>query len=179
MKFSREWAMPSPNTFSIPPIRRFVQRWLDGRTHIVDPFARDSRYATVTNDISTKTSATFHMRATDFLEKMVNDGERFDAILFDPPYSPRQISECYQSEGLKVTQTDTQLSAMTKVCRSRFSELASDGCVCLTFGWQSVSIGEGWNMEEILLVPHGGAHNDTICTAQVYRPQPRLDLTSK
>lgn len=171
--------MPNPNTFSILPIQRFVKRWLYGRTRIVDPFARDSKYATITNDISTKTSATYHMRATDFIDEMVKNGERFDAILFDPPYSPRQISECYQSEGLKVTQTDTQLSAMTKNCRKKFTELAVDGCVCLTFGWQTVSIGEGWKMEEILLVPHGGAHNDTICTAQIYRPQPSLDIEFK
>ena len=38
--------------------------------------------------------------------------------------------------------------------------------VCITFGWNSGGIGKGMGMdiEEILLVAHGGWHNDTICT---------------
>lgn len=29
-------------------------------------------------------------------------------MLFDPPYSPKQIKECYEGVGLKVTQAMTQ-----------------------------------------------------------------------
>ncbi len=39
----------------------------------------------------------------------------------------------------------------------------------LCFGWNSGGIGinNGFNLKEILLVPHGGNHNDTICTVEV------------
>jgi hypothetical protein len=38
--------------------------------------------------------------------------------------------------------------------------------LCLTFGWNSGGIGKkyGMEIEEILLVAHGGWHNDTIVT---------------
>ena len=172
--FTRIWAMPNAETFSVKPIGEFVRRHLEGRRAVLDPFARNTRFGTCTNDISTDTTAQFHMKAVDFLDMLVSEGRKFDAILFDPPYSPRQISECYQKQGLKVAQTDTQLSAMTKQCRLRFSRLAVHGCVCLTFGWQTVSVGPHWRMAEILIVPHGGAHNDTLCTAQIYEPENTL-----
>lgn len=36
----------------------------------------------------------------------------------------------------------------------------------LSFGWNSAGMGlEGFRRLEILLVAHGGAHNDTICVA--------------
>lgn len=39
----------------------------------------------------------------------------------------------------------------------------------ITFGWNSGGIGYkyGFEIERILLVPHGGWHNDTICTVEV------------
>jgi hypothetical protein len=45
------------------------------------------------------------------------------------------------------------------------------GTIALSFGWSSVGFGKnrGWRMIEILLVCHGGAHNDTICVAEVKR----------
>ena len=38
----------------------------------------------------------------------------------------------------------------------------------LSFGWNSGGIGKslGFEIIEILLVAHGGAHNDTICTVE-------------
>ena len=39
----------------------------------------------------------------------------------------------------------------------------------ITFGWNSGGIGKKYGFEiiRILLVPHGGWHNDTICTVEV------------
>jgi len=41
-------------------------------------------------------------------------------------------------------------------------------CHVLSFGWNSVGMGitRGYEIVEILLVCHGGAHNDTICIAE-------------
>ena len=46
--------------------------------------------------------------------------------------------------------------------------LKPDG-IALSFGWQSAGFGRDWDTLEILLVQHGGAHNDTICVAQKRR----------
>ena len=42
-----------------------------------------------------------------------------------------------------------------------------DGIV-ISFGWNTIGMGLklGFRIEEILLVCHGGAHNDTICTVE-------------
>jgi hypothetical protein len=42
------------------------------------------------------------------------------------------------------------------------------GGIVLSFGWNTNGIGlaRGFNIEEILLVAHGGAKNDTICTVE-------------
>lgn len=51
MKFSRQWHMPNPDTFSIKPIADLLNRWLVECEVIVDPFARNSKFATHTNDL--------------------------------------------------------------------------------------------------------------------------------
>ena len=163
MKFSRIWAMPNPNTFTIPPIRDFVARHLHGVS--VDPFARDCAVAKHTNDLNPATSAKHHMQAVDFLKMLKETGVKADTVLFDPPYSPRQISECYRAANLTVGMTDTQSSVLYKKARAAIRDICAPGATVLQFGWNSCGMGEGWEMEEILLVSHGGAHNDTICTA--------------
>ena len=39
----------------------------------------------------------------------------------------------------------------------------------ITFGWNSGGIGKkyGFEIKKILLVAHGGWHNDTICTLEI------------
>jgi hypothetical protein len=51
----REWAMPSHETFDIPPIAAFVQKYLRESQVSVDPFARNRRWATYTNDLDPNT----------------------------------------------------------------------------------------------------------------------------
>src|ERR1039458_6585876 len=95
MKITRERDMPNADTFSIPTIGAFVKRYLLKSKCSVDPFARNKRWATHTNDLNPETEAEHHMEAGEFLHKLVADGVKADLVLFDPPYSPRQIMECY------------------------------------------------------------------------------------
>jgi hypothetical protein len=91
-----------------------------------------------------------------------------DLALFDPPYSPRQISEHYRAAGLEVNQQDTQSAALYKRVRDALDPLIAPGGICLSFGWSSNGMGKGrgYVIEEVLLVAHGGAHHDTICIAE-------------
>jgi hypothetical protein len=170
MLFTRTFAMPNAETFSIKPIGDFVRRYLathgDGLT--VDPFARNKDWCTWRNDLDPNTSAEYHMDAAAFLALLHAEGHRVNVALFDPPYSPRQISECYRGFGREVTAKDTQNSALYKRVRDALEPLVSQGGYVLSFGWNSTGMGKGrgYVLEELLLVPHGAAHNDTICIAE-------------
>ena len=160
--------MPSRDTFSIPPIANFVERWIAGRKYTIDPFARNSNYASFSNDLNPDTTATHHMDARDFLAMLIQAHVRAGLVILDMPYSPRQISDCYRAMGKSVGQIDTQNASLYKEVRDAVDRLLGPGGIVLSFGWSSVGMGKGrgYNIKEILLVCHGGAHNDTICMAE-------------
>lgn len=161
--------MPSPNTFEIKPIAAFIDRYISTTTKSADPFARNSRLANYTNDINPTTGAKHHLDAEDFLLLLKSKQVRIDVGLFDPPYSPRQISECYKSIGMNVTANDTQNARLYKRVRDAMDCLIKPRGIALSFGWNSAGFGKtrGYQIVEILLVAHGGAHNDTICVAEM------------
>jgi hypothetical protein len=164
--FKRVWAMPSPDTFSVPPMGDMVARYLRESRVSVDPFARNKRWAKYTNDINPNTLAEYHMEARDFMRLLISKGVIADLVIFDPPYSPRQVSEVYSEIGLTATMIDTQTAKMKKECRDLIRKLSAPGTITLSFGWNSVGMGKGWEMLETMLVCHGGDHNDTICLAE-------------
>jgi len=168
MKFARTWAMPNSKTFDIKPIALFVQSYLKDSKVSVDPFSGNKRLATYTNDLNPNTIAEEHTDALSFLNALADKGVKADLIILDPPYSARQISECYSSFGLKTSMQDTQIGHMFKQVRDAANRIASDNAVVLSFGWNTVGMGinRGYAQIEIMLCAHGGAHNDTICLAE-------------
>ena len=164
MKFERKWAMPSADTFSIKPIGEFVKRYMTNRRISVDPFARNCNWARCTNDLNAETLAQRFLRDFTFADRQ----GIVDLLLFDPPYSPRQISECYKSVGREVGIKGTQNAALYKRCRDAAIPILAANAVVLSFGWNSTGMGKerGFEIIEILLVCHGGGHNDTICLAE-------------
>ncbi len=169
---SRVWAMPSADTFSVPPIGDFVRKYLDDAIESCDPFARNKRWATHTNDLNPKTEAEHHMDAEDFLRLLVTRGVKCDVAIMDPPYSPRQISECYKEAGLTVGMKETQNAALYARVKAALMEVLTDDAVVLSFGWNSAGMGlkHGFEIVEVLMVCHGAAHNDTICLAERRKP---------
>ena len=163
IKFSRQWAMPSKNTFSIKPIKELILRYANGV--IVDPFANNSKIGTITNDLNPEFDTDYHMDATDFLKMLETDS--VDTILYDPPYSTRQVSECYKSLGRTVNMQTTQNSYWVRQ-KQEIARIVKQGGIAITCCWNSGGIGKnlGFEIEEILLVPHGGWHNDTIVTVE-------------
>lgn len=160
--------MPNSDTFSVPPIGEMVQRYLKSSKMSCDPFARNKRWATHTNDLNPKTEAEHHMDAEDFLRMLAEKSVRCDLAILDPPYSPRQISECYQAAGIKCGMKETQNAALYSRVKNALAEVLTDNAVVLSFGWNSAGMGHKYGFEqiELLLVCHGGAHNDTICLAE-------------
>lgn len=118
------------------------------------------------------------MDAREFLAILAAQGIQADLVLLDPPYSPRQISECYRHFGKKATAEDTQNGRLITDCRKLIAKICAPGAVVLSFGWNSAGMGKPWEMEEILIVAHGGAHNDTICVAdRLPESAPELTFT--
>lgn len=161
----RQWAMPNKNTFDIKPIKELIQSELTNGTWI-DPFANRNKLATVTNDLNPVFDTDYHMDALDFLK--IFDDSSVDGVLYDPPYSPRQVTECYQGVGMNVTSETTRASFWGNQ-KKEISRIVKPGGKVITFGWNSGGIGRkyGFEITRILLIPHGGWHNDTICTVEV------------
>lgn len=167
MQIRREWAMPNHNTFSIKPIKELILKYIDGQW--IDPFSRNSpqgvREYCITNDLNPEFEADYHLESLEFLRLF--EPVSFDGLLFDPPYSPRQISECYKGIGRHVHMTDTQ-SSFYGDRKMQAANLIKVGGISISFGWNSGGMGKknGFEIVEILLVAHGGAHNDTIATVE-------------
>jgi hypothetical protein len=164
MTIRRVWQMPNSDTFAIPAIGALVSKYLHGVS--VDPFARNTLLATHTNDLNPNTTAKHHMQACDFLNMLADKGIIADVVIFDPPYSPRQILECYASAGLTADMQSTQNAKLYSDCRTAIRRICKVGTAVLSFGWNSSGMGPGFSMLELLLVCHGSAHNDTICLVE-------------
>lgn len=165
VRIERVWAMPNKNTFEVKPIHNLiVEEMTDGIW--IDPFANRNKLATVTNDLSDEYDTDYHLDALDFM-KMFEDAS-VDGVLYDPPYSPRQVSECYNNVGFNVT-WDTTKASFWGNHKREISRIVKIGGKVITFGWNSGGIGYkyGFEITRILMVPHGGWHNDTICTVEV------------
>lgn len=164
MVINRVWCMPNSRTFSIKPINELIHRYLNGGV-VVDPFANDSKFGTITNDIDPSYDTTFHLEATEFLKQL--DSECADVVLYDPPYSPRQVSECYKKFNMTVDMKTTQASYWSSQ-KKEIARILKLGGICITCAWNSNGIGKQYGFEiiEVLMVAHGGWHNDTIVTVE-------------
>jgi hypothetical protein len=160
--------MPTADTFDCPPIGGFVKRYLREADVSVDPFARNKRWATYTNDLNTETAAEYHLDVLDFLQMLRARDLRADLGIFDPPYSRQQVKEHYLQNGLDFGAKDTQRMTGWKAERDILDAILGPGAYVLTFGWNSQGMGteRGYKLEEIVLVCHGAGHNDTICIAE-------------
>lgn len=166
IRIERIWSMPNKNTFEIPPIKALLEEEVDLNKYWIDPFANRNKIASVTNDLNLEYDTDYHLDALDFL-KLFEDAS-VDGVLYDPPYSSRQVSECYNDVGYTVT-WDTTKASFWGNHKREISRIVKIGGKVITFGWNSGGIGYkyGFEIERILLVPHGGWHNDTICTVEV------------
>lgn len=173
MIIERAWSMPNSNTFTIKPIKELIKSELVEGV-IIDPFANEAsirevmtdKQQYITNDLNTDYDTDYHMDALDFL-KLFEDNS-VDMVLYDPPYSPRQVSEVYKSLGKTVNMQTTQASYWSNQ-KKEIARIVKPNGKVITFGWNSNGIGKtrGFEIKRILLVAHGGWHNDTICTVEI------------
>lgn len=168
MRINRIWSMPNSLTFQIKPIKELLDKYIGEGELWIDAFANNSKRAKITNDLNPEYSTNYHLDALDFFKLFAD--ESVDGVLYDPPYSLRQVSECYKGIGREVTMETTQSSWRSKHL-IEISRILKKGGKCISFGWNSAGVGKknGCEIVEILLVPHGGSKNDTICVVDIKR----------
>ena len=171
IKFERVWANPNAWTFQIEPIKQLLDRYVFNGKGWIEPFAGNSNYSEFRNDINPERKQPYCMDAIDFCNSLKDE---YSGIIFDPPYSYRQVSEHYKEVGKKATQLDTSSNFYSRVMNSICDKIKIDG-YAISMGWNSNGFGKnrGFKIVEILLVAHGGHHNDTIVVVEkkTYREQ--------
>jgi hypothetical protein len=162
--YSREWAMPNKWTFIIPPIASLLAKYVGNGQGWIDPFAGQHSPAEITNDLNPTAKTMYHLEAREFCKQLK---DKYNGCLFDPPYSPRQIKEVYNSIGKANSFENTQASFWSVPKDIIAPKIKQKGLV-ICCGWSSGGFGKtrGFELIEVLLVPHGGAHNDTIVTVE-------------
>ena len=163
IKISRVWSMPSHHTFTIKPIAELLKRYNVGKGW-VDPFAGWNSMAEFTNDLNPKAPTTHHAEAEKFTKSF---GEGKYQALFDPPYSLRQIIECYEGIGLVPDKKWATTKFYTDV-KNNLAKIIKPGGLCISFGWNTIGLGKvrGFEIIEVLIVSHGRLHNDTLVTVE-------------
>lgn len=167
MIIERKTAMANRETFTIKPIKDLIKKELTPGVWL-DPFARNSKISNkltkvITNDLNPLCNTDYHMEAKEFL-KLFPDNYA-DGVLVDPPYSPRQIKESYNSVGIEckgklMTSSNFHWSVVDEITR-----VVKPGGKVISFGWNSTGMSKkrGFEIKKILLVHHAGSHHDTIC----------------
>ena len=170
---NRKWYMPSHSTFTIKPIKKLIEKYYNPNKVCLNPFAYTSHYG-ITNDVNPTLNTDYNMDATEFLNQYEN--ESVDMVLYDPPYTPYQLKEHYdeypESKALYYTTKANYWSNQKDI----ISRIVKANGIVICFGYDSNGIGKnrGFELIEVLLVAHGGRHNDTIVTVERKINQTRL-----
>ena len=138
--------MPNHQTFDIKPIKEFIKENIG--LDYIDPFPYP-----------------FKEDAIKYLKKIETNSKL--SLVFDPPYSQRQLKEMYHSNGLSLDHPMN--NSYWSNCKKEIARIIKPNGKVISFGWNSGGIGKknGFEIEKILLVNHGSQHNDTICTLEV------------
>jgi hypothetical protein len=116
------------------------------------------------------------MDAEAFLYHLRDQRVAADVVIFDPPYSPRQIAEHYKSLGQKPSREDTQNARLNKRVRSAIRSICRHGSIVISCGWNTVGMGRDWQQLELLVVYHGGGHNDTLVLVERFHDEDLREL---
>jgi len=171
MIINRIWEMPNSRTFKIKAIKNLILKYSIDKKIILDPFANEmsiKKYLNnkyISNDLDISYNCDYNLDAIDFLNIFENNS--IDMVLFDPPYSGRQVVECYKKLNKTVTMNDTNSNFLSKF-KNEISRVTQNNAIVITCGWNTNGIGKknGFELIEILLVAHGSSHNDTIITVE-------------
>lgn len=138
----------------IERVIRRINENKEGTVHICDPFSNNKTTrlqgtTLITNDLNPEFNSTYNMEANDFAELMERENKAFDLILFDPPYSLRQLKDCYEGVGSNLPHWQTQ--NMWGRAKDALAQCVSPGGYVISFGWSThgFSASRGFEVQEI------------------------------
>ena len=171
----RKWAMPKRWTFKIRRIKVLllsecqglyagIETWIDPFAGKLSPVQYEYK-----NDLNTEMNTKYHLDALEFLK--TQDSNKFDGLLYDPPYSLTQARENYHGYGFDKLELKPSNMKYWSECKNEAARIIKQGGKCICFGWNSNGLGKnrGFEMNRILLVAHGGSQYDTIVTVETKR----------
>jgi hypothetical protein len=167
MTIERIFEMPRVWTFAMPKVRKWVEERLEGDvlnlfggvTRLTHPHSQadgagpDIDY----NDINPDVPADLRLDACN-PDLWASMGASYDTVIFDPPFSVHQAVVSY---GMKKKQKVT-------IARDTVDYVLRPGGRVISLGFNSTGMGanRGFVKESILLINHGGSHNDTIVVCE-------------
>lgn len=137
-----------------------------------DPFARES-FTTkepgfITNDLNEMMPTNYHLEFKDFAEMMFEQEQQFDLILFDPPYSLRQLKDLYDGIGKDLELWQTQ--NMWGAGKDMLAKCVKPGGYVISLGWSSAGFGtyRGFTKKAVYLFQSSGREDryDIIMTIE-------------
>jgi len=147
-------------TFKIKNIREWVEKTCEGK--VLNLFAGITKLNLdeTRNDLDETSLAEYHKDALAFVKEW--DGEKFDTILLDPPYSYRKSMEMYK--GIK--------ASPFRQLKDEIPRILKKNGIVITFGYHSNTMGKirEFQVERIGLFSHGGAIHDTIASVERFGP---------
>lgn len=156
MNFTYLQQPPRKFTFQQPKLKEWTEKWCKGK--VLNLFAGMTRLNVdeVRVDINPEMDCDFCIDALDFVSQY--DGDSFDTIILDPPYSLRKSMTKYK--GAKV-------SGFKRI-KDILPEIVSENGRVISFGYDTVGMAKvrGFRKVAICLVCHGGAHHDTVCLVE-------------
>lgn len=145
-------------TFSIKPIRDWVEYNCNGKT--LNLFAGKTKLLIneTRNDLDNEALAEYHLDALEFVRSW--QGEKFNTILLDPPYAYRKSMEMYK--GI--------IASPFRQLKDVIPSILNHNGKVITFGYHSNVMGasRGFIIKKICLFSHGGAIHDTIASIEYY-----------
>lgn len=160
MQIQRVWEMPNKYTFKMRCVSSLLHEEMSGVW--ADPFCGLYSPATLTNDADSNIPAGNHMDGLEFLRTIPD--ANVDGVLFDPPYSKHQACVSYKAaDGGKAGKR-----IYASLCQDEIMRIVRSGGKAICFGWNSCGIGKvrGFELQRVLIICHGGHHNDTIVTVE-------------
>lgn len=132
-------------------IRSIIDRYIrelnstkHGDVSICDPFAREcfsnQLENCITNDMNPAFDTDYNLEFQEFAKVMSGCQQEFDLILFDPPYSLRQLKEHYDGIGSKMALWQSQ--NMWKEGKDLLARQVRAGGYVISLGWTTSGFGK-------------------------------------
>lgn len=159
LHIERWFEVPRKWTFQMPKVRKWIEARLTG--DVLNLFGGVTRLtydgAILYNDLNVDLPADYRRDAYD-LSQWADTADRFDTVIFDPPYTAFQAVRTY---GSKKAQEVSHARDVVEL-------VLKPGGRVLSLGFNSTGMSEsrGFVKDAIALVNCGASHNDIIIVSE-------------